>query len=180
MVEQVVLVDEENAVQGTAAKHSVHDDETPLHRGMSIYLFNDDGDLLLQQRSDAKKTWPSYWSNSCCGHPALEETILEAARRRCDEELGVKLTRLTVALPEYRYRFELDGVVENELCPVLVAQPKTDFDINPDEVQAVRWASWSDVKEFDDEDTYTPWFLDEIDELAESDQFMSWYDEVIE
>jgi isopentenyl-diphosphate delta-isomerase len=178
MVEHVVLVDEENNVEGTVPKQAAHGPDTELHRGISVYVFDEDGQLLLQQRSDAKKTWPGFWSNSCCGHPSLDETVLETARRRCREELDLTLTRLTVALPEYQYEFEHDGVVEKELCPVLVAQPKSGIDPNPDEVQATRWAAWDDVTGFDDESVYSPWFLDEVEELQESDVFNQWFEEV--
>jgi isopentenyl-diphosphate delta-isomerase len=179
MVEKVVLVDDDNAVQGTAPKHSVHDEETPLHRGFSTYVFNDDGKLLLQQRSEAKTTWPGFWSNSVCGHPEIEETVVEAARRRADDELNLTLTKLTVVLPEYRYEFSHENIKENELCPVLVAQPKSSISPNPDEVQATTWESWEDIVDYKDESTYTPWFLDEVDELQDTEKFNDWYDEVI-
>jgi len=178
MVEKVVLVDDENHVQGTAPKRTVHDEDTELHRGISVYVFDDDGRLLLQQRSDRKTTWPGFWSNSCCGHPGLDETVLAAARRRCEEELDLTLTRLTVALPEYQYEFEHNGVVEREICPVLVAQPKTGFDPNPEEVQATDWMAWSDVTSLSDTTTYTPWFLDEVELLQEADTFTTWFEEV--
>jgi isopentenyl-diphosphate delta-isomerase len=67
--ELVVLVDENNTVLGTMPKSEVHGAETPLHRAFSIFLFNAEKKLLLQQRSHVKKTWPLAWSNSCCGHP---------------------------------------------------------------------------------------------------------------
>lgn len=178
MVEKVVLVDEENNVEGTTPKQAVHGEETPLHRGISVFVFDEDGRLLLQRRSDAKRTWPGFWSNSCCGHPDLDETVLEAARRRVDEELSLTLTRLTVAVPDYQYACEQGGVQENEICPVLVAQPKTSVDANPAEVQSTTWTPWEDVKEFDDSSKYTPWFLEEVAELQESEVFTSWFDEV--
>lgn len=178
MVEKVVLVDDENRVQGTAPKQGFHDDETPLHRGFSVYVFDDEHGLLLQQRSSKKTTWPGYWSNSVCGHPELDESVVQAARRRARQELSLQLTRLSVVLPDYQYTFENNGVVENEICPVLVAQPKSDLSPNPAEVQDTAWAAWQEVQAFDDEDTYTPWFLDEVTELKQSDQFNAWLEEV--
>jgi len=68
-VEKVVLVDEENNVLGTTDKSTVHTANTPLHRGFSAFIFNSKQEILLQQRSKYKKTWPLVWSNSCCGHP---------------------------------------------------------------------------------------------------------------
>jgi isopentenyl-diphosphate delta-isomerase len=61
-IEHVVLVDESNAVLGTMPKAEVHGATTPLHRGFSLFLFNRERKLLLQQRSAKKKTWPLVWS----------------------------------------------------------------------------------------------------------------------
>lgn len=140
--EHVVLVTGENEVVGTAPKATVHTDATPLHRGFSLFLFRTNGDLLLQQRALSKKTWPGVWSNSCCGHPALDESPLEAAERRLRDELGITNVTVTMMLPDYRYRAERDGVVENELCPVMVALSDEPVVRNPDEVEATEWIGW--------------------------------------
>lgn len=162
--EWVVLVDEANRELGVARKEDVHHAATPLHRAFSLFLFDRDGRTLLQRRALGKRTWPGIWSNSCCGHPAPGESTLAAATRRCREELGVVPEAPWVALPDYRYRAELDGVVENELCPVVVAtlDPRA---LAPDrrEVEAVRWLDW---REFVDDvarrpDAWSPWSVEE-------------------
>jgi len=56
-----VLVDEHNQPIGQAEKIAIHNENTPLHRGFSVFLFNKKGELLLQQRSSKKKTWPLIW-----------------------------------------------------------------------------------------------------------------------
>src|SRR5438067_12237108 len=98
MQEEVVLVNEQNEPVGTSEKLVTHNSQTPLHRGFSVFLFNTNGELLLQQRSSKKKTWPLVWSNSCCGHPQLNETSIDAAKRRLRHELGIKDTQLWVIL----------------------------------------------------------------------------------
>jgi isopentenyl-diphosphate delta-isomerase len=141
--EAVVLVDEHNQVVGTMPKATVHGRETPLHRGFSSFIFrSSDRRLLLQQRSASKRTWPLVWSNSCCGHPGLGESNIEAARRRLKAELGLDPTMLEEVAP-YRYCFSRDGIMENEICPILIGLVESEPVINPDEVQAVRWTKWS-------------------------------------
>ena len=139
--EEVVLVDEENTVLGTMPKDGAHGSKTPLHRGFSLFLFDREGRLLLQQRSHTKKTWPLVWSNSVCGHPSLRESNTDAAKRRLSFELGMSATRIEEVMP-YRYSFVRDGVMENEICPILIGftldQPKP----NADEVEATRWVQW--------------------------------------
>ncbi len=144
--EVVVLVDEKNNVLGTSPKSSVHTAATPLHRGFSFFLFDQAGRILLQQRSHTKKTWPLVWSNSVCGHPALNETNVDAAKRRLAHELRMSATHIEEISP-YRYTFVRDGVMENEICPILAGftldQPKP----NADEVEATRWVPWSEFLE---------------------------------
>lgn len=139
--EHVVLVDEYNNVLGTAAKSQVHGADTPLHRGFSCFIFNRDGKLLLQQRSHKKKTWPLVWSNSVCGHPALDESNVDAARRRLAFELGMEATTIE-EVASYRYKFVRAGVMENEICPILIGFTDHEPKPNPEEVEAARWVDW--------------------------------------
>ena len=140
--EEVVLVDEENNVLGTQKKSLVHGPTTPLHRGFSLFLFDRTGRLLLQQRSRTKKTWPLVWSNSVCGHPALNESNVDAARRRLADELGMTAAHIEEIAP-YRYCFTRDGVMENEICPILIGTTDREPKPNEEEVEATRWVAWS-------------------------------------
>src|SRR3989338_1834245 len=138
----VVLVDPENNVIKTAPKLETHNKNTPLHRGFSVFLFNKNRELLLQKRSFKKKTWPGIWSNSCCGHPMLNEPPIEAGERRLKFELCIEPESIVEILPDFSYKVEKDGIVENELCPVLVAFTNQEPVINKDEVENVRWVKW--------------------------------------
>ena len=170
--EVVVLVDEKNNVLGTMPKSSVHTAATPLHRGFSLFLFDRAGRLLLQQRSHTKKTWPLVWSNSVCGHPTLDESNVEAAKRRLLLELGMNATHIEEVAP-YRYKFVRDGVMENEVCPILVGFTIEEPKPNPEEVEAVRWVPWSDF--FEEikarPSTYSEWCEEEARILEGSSRF---------
>src|SRR5262245_22921486 len=127
---------------GTMPKSAVHGANTPLHRAFSSYVFSArDKRLLLQQRSHKKKTWPLIWSNSCCGHPTAEESNVNAANRRLEHELGLRPILLEEVAP-YRYCFSRNGVMENEICPILVGLVEHEPVPNPNEVEAVRWIEW--------------------------------------
>lgn len=141
-MEEVVLIDEQNNQIGTMPKTEVHSGHTPLHRGFSIFIFNSKCELLLQQRALSKKTFPGVWSNSCCGHPNSQETPEQAANRRVKEELGISLGRIYMILPHYRYRTEMNGIWENEICPVMIAFYDGEINVNPDEVEAIEWIDW--------------------------------------
>ena len=175
IIETVVLVDEHDNVIGTAAKRDVHHSETPLHRGFSVFVFDPDGRLLLQRRAWSKRTWPGAWSNSCCGHPALDESPEQAAARRLDFELGLTAVDLTLVLPEFRYRAEKDGVVENEICPVLVGFTDQQPSLNPDEVAETKWVEWEEFVDSFERAEISPWAVMEARELLSSPLFRSLY-----
>ena len=146
--EQVVLVDDAGHALGTADKYAVHGTDTPLHLAFSCYVFDDEGQVLLTRRALHKRTWPGVWTNTVCGHPAPGEPIDEAVRRRARHELGLELTGLTLLLPRFRYRAEMeDGTVENELCPVFVARTADVPRPHPDEVADVAWVPWATLRD---------------------------------
>lgn len=141
--EQVVLLDEDGAAIGTAAKADVHHADTPLHLAFSCYVFDEAGRFLLTQRARHKPTFGGVWTNSCCGHPAPGEAIEDAVRRRVEQEVGVSLDDLRLVLPAFRYRAVMDnGVTENEMCPVFVATTKDAVRLDPEEVDDHEWVDW--------------------------------------
>lgn len=171
--DMIVYVDKAGKPIGTAPKLAAHDGDTRLHSAFSVFVFNEKGELLLQQRAFSKKTWPGTWSNSCCGHVMLHENVVDAAKRRLAYELGLKVDKIEIILPNYRYRAEKDGIVENETCPVLVGFVSTEPSPNPREVADIRWEPWPLFLEnaANPANGYSPWAMEETRLLAESPSF---------
>ena len=88
--ENLILVDQQDREIGTLDKAACHDGQGMLHRAFSLFIFNSQGELLLQKRSSQKRLWGGYWSNSCCSHPRQGEEYEIAIRRRLKEELGIQ------------------------------------------------------------------------------------------
>ncbi|MGI8813365.1 MAG: isopentenyl-diphosphate Delta-isomerase [Pyrinomonadaceae bacterium] len=172
--DMIVFVDETGQAIGTGPKLASHTSDTQLHAAFSVFLFNDKGEVLLQQRSAAKKTWPGVWSNSCCGHVMLHEKPADAAARRLRYELGISHTQLRTALPDFKYRAELDGIVENELCPVLIGFTNDDPQPNPNEVGAVKWVDWNGflATAASPDSGISPWAVEEVRLLSLSSAFI--------
>ena len=109
------------------------------HKAISVFVM--DGDhLLIQKRAAGKYHTPGLWANTCCTHPEWNESGMDCAQRRLKEELGI--TGLTLDQREtLEYRAPVGGgMVEHEVVEVFVANaPDVTWDLNPDEVEAVRW-----------------------------------------
>ena len=146
-IEQIVLLDKDLQPIGAAPKLASHHTDTPLHLAFSCYVFDDKGRLLVTRRAQQKKVWPGIWTNTCCGHPSPGEVIEQAVHRRLLQELGMKVTDLKLALPDFRYRCEFNKIVENEFCPVFVARAISEPSLNPDEVGEYVWLSWEELKD---------------------------------
>ncbi|MFE0027672.1 isopentenyl-diphosphate Delta-isomerase [Amycolatopsis sp. NPDC059021] len=142
--EQIVLLDEDGRAVGVAPKIASHHENTPLHLAFTCYGFDRDGLFLATRRAATKKTWPGAWTNTCCGHPAPGEHLFDAVSRRLAAELGVRAARLDVVVPAVRYRARMDnGIVENEIGPVVRAVLHDTPAPNPDEVAGLRWLPWT-------------------------------------
>lgn len=142
--EYVVLVDESGRPVGQAPKAEVHTGSTPLHLAFSCYGFDGSGRLLCTRRAESKLTFPGVWTNTCCGHPMPGERLEDAVHRRLRDELGIAAGDLVCALPDFRYRAEMNGIQENEICPVFLCRVTGALTLNPDEVSEARWLSWED------------------------------------
>jgi isopentenyl-diphosphate delta-isomerase len=170
MTELVVLLDDDGRATGTADKAEVHGPDTPLHLAFSAYLFDIDGRLLVTRRALGKRTFPGVWTNSVCGHPAPEERLADAVRRRAADELGAAVASLRLVLPRFAYRAEMDGIVERELCPVYAGwlAPGESLDLAPDEVEDADWVRWADFAAdvLAGERSVSPWCGEQVPQLV--------------
>jgi len=164
--EPLILVDEQDREIGYRHKRECHSGHGILHRAFSIFLFDGQGRVLLQQRSAVKPLWPLYWSNSCCSHPRRGESLDQATRRRLREELNLDSEL------EYLYKFIYqadygDIGAEHELCHVYIGAASGQIEVHPDEIADWRWTPMELVsRELRDEpERYTPWFKLEWSEL---------------
>lgn len=156
--EQLILVNERNRATGVAGKTAVHRAGL-LHRAFSIFVVDERGRIVVQQRSAKKYHSGGLWANSCCGHPRPGERTVSAAHRRLAEELGLTGT-LSFGFFA-RYQAELgNGMHENEYVYVyfgrLLSQPKPD----PDEVADIAHLSCDDISRRirREPDAFTFWF----------------------
>ena len=163
MEEFVILVNPEDKVLGLMEKQQAHINGL-LHRAFSVFLFNEKGEMLLQKRASKKYHSPNQWTNAVCSHPRIDETYLEGANRRLMEELGIE----TQISEKFHFICKADvgsGLWEHELDHVFIGQYNSEFNLNKDEVEEIRYVSLKNLDQ-------------EISELPE--QFTEWFKIILE
>ncbi len=156
--ESLILVDEEDRKTGILPKAECHAGQGLLHRAFSVFLFNTNGELLLQKRSAQKPLWPLYWSNSCCSHPRESESVEDAGHRRIREELNLESDIEFLYKFQYQVPFNNIGS-EHELCHVFAGYTSGDVVAHPDEIAAWRFISPDALTReiAADQQRFTPW-----------------------
>ena len=157
--DSLILVDEWDRNIGYMSKADCHRGSGALHRAFSVLIFNDLGELLLQQRAASKPLWPNYWSNSCCSHPRQAETMEAAIDRRLREELGVSCPVHFLFKFQYQARFDANHA-EYEMCSVYIGRCSARLRINWNEILAWRWICPEALQlEMAGAKHFTPWFI---------------------
>lgn len=136
----IILVDEHDNQIGTAEKLAAHK-QGRLHRAFSIFVFNTQGELLMQKRAAGKYHSALLWSNSCCSHPSPGEETLAAAHRRLQEEMGFDCPLTHAGHILYRTEFE-NGLTEHEYDHMYIGL--YDGSIAADSSEAAEW-KWQSV-----------------------------------
>ncbi|KAJ1967037.1 isopentenyl-diphosphate delta-isomerase idi1 [Dispira parvispora] len=184
MEEKCILIDENDVKVGVETKKNCHlmtnISNGLLHRAFSVFLFDLQGRLLLQQRADEKITFPACFTNTCCSHPLntaleLEEKgawgVRRAAQRKLEHELGIPPEEIPLDQFKYltriHYMAPSDSVWgEHEIDYILFFQPRernVTLNVSPNEVQSVRYVTKDELKQLlrDAEQgrvLVTPWF----------------------
>jgi isopentenyl-diphosphate delta-isomerase len=154
----LILVDEEDNETGSCEKVDCHLGEGKLHRAFSVFLFDPDGKVLIQQRNENKMLWGGYWANSCCSHPRLGETTHDAAHRRVREELGAASDLTFLYKFVYHARFG-DVGSEYENCWVFAGHFDGTVNVDPEEIADWRLVTPDELTaEIENHsDRFSPW-----------------------
>ncbi|MDB5985854.1 MAG: isopentenyl-diphosphate delta-isomerase [Nevskia sp.] len=157
--EPLILVDPQDREIGFLPKADAHVGHGTLHRAFSLFVFDPQGRVLLQQRAAGKRLWPQFWSNTCCSHPRRGEDMESAIHRRLEEELGFECELRFLFKFQYQAQFDADGA-ENELCWVYAGHSDAAPKVNANEIAALRYVA-PDALDAEIEAqpaAFTPWF----------------------
>ena len=165
--EFVILVDKDDRELGLMEKMEAHE-KGVLHRAFSVFVFNPNKELMLQQRAFGKYHSPGLWTNTCCSHPRKGESVEQGAHRRLMEEMGFDC-ELKKAF-HFTYKADVgQGLTEHEFDHVLIAITDTQPEINPLEVNNWRYITIENLKlEIKESpDQFTVWFKIALEEVEQ-------------
>ncbi|KAK2733918.1 isopentenyl-diphosphate delta-isomerase idi1 [Onygenales sp. PD_40] len=181
MDEMCIVLDDNDQPIGSASKKTCHlmtnINRGLLHRAFSVFLFDSQNRLLLQQRASEKITFPDMWTNTCCSHPlgipgetgaeleAAVQGVRRAAQRKLNHELGIKAEQVPLEKFEFltriHYKAPSDGKWgEHEIDYILFIQADVDLDVNANEVRDTKYVTADELKQMFEEPglKFTPWF----------------------
>ena len=180
MDEECILIDDDDNPLGPGSKVLCHLGEGRLHRAFSVLLFDSEGRLLIQKRAGSKITFPGVWANTCCSHPLYTPEELEdgvgvkrAAIRKLGQELGISSEHVSVddfqLISRLHYQARADERwVEHEIDHVLVLRADVDIEVNPNEIEEIRWVTADELADMiagtpDNDTLIAPWFIEIAD-----------------
>jgi len=163
--EKVILVNELDEQIGLMPKLEAHE-KAVLHRAFSVFVLNDQNEIMLQQRAHQKYHSPLLWTNTCCSHQRDGETNIQAGNRRLYEEMGFNTDLKELFHFIYKAPFD-NGLTEHELDHVMIGYYDGEPEINTEEVEAWKWMKIEDVKNdmLCNAEEYTVWFKIIFDEF---------------
>lgn len=177
--DECILLDDNDKMIGSSNKLTTHtfDNKNPrglLHRAFSVFLFNEEGKLLLQQRAEDKITFPLVWTNTCCSHPLygfspseVDEPsdvangsvpgVKNAAIRKLDHELGINPKKLKQSDFKFltRLHYWAADVVthgssspwgEHEIDYILFIKKNVTLKINREEVNDTKYVTLEELQ----------------------------------
>ncbi|WP_438965627.1 isopentenyl-diphosphate Delta-isomerase [Flavobacterium sp.] len=156
--EKVILVDINDEPLGLMDKMAAHE-QALLHRAFSVFVLNDQNEVMLQQRASHKYHSPLLWTNTCCSHQRAGESNIQAGKRRLEEEMGFKTELKELFHFIYKAPFD-NGLTEHELDHVMIGYSNEAPKINKEEVESWKWMKIEDIKNDMQihPEIYTVWF----------------------
>ena len=155
---EVILVNEQDEPIGVMDKMEAHR-KGLLHRAISVFIFDSEGRMLLQQRSKEKYHGGLLWTNACCSHPYVNESVEAAAARRLQEELGFSTPLTKIFSFTYHAAVEND-LIEHEFDHVFAGEYNGSITPDPHEVAAHEYRGLPQIKSTLEAypDQFTSWF----------------------
>ena len=136
------------------------------HYAFSLFLFNKNGEMLIQKRALTKYHSGGFWSNACCSHFRDKNEFQNkenTAKNRLEEEIGIDFQEDLKFVDVFEYCENVgNGLIENEIDYIFTGliDDDTNFELNKNEVECVKFVSIDELKQdvLKNAHKYTIWF----------------------
>jgi isopentenyldiphosphate isomerase len=139
--ELLEIVDYKGDVIGCAPRKIIHGNPSLMHRVVHVLVFNREGKILLQKRSQKKDVAPGKWDTSVGGHVGIGEDLMSSSKREMHEELGI-----TGYEPEFLYSYIHSNRYETEMVATFRCVCEHGFSFNEEEIDDLRFWSRDEIK----------------------------------
>ncbi len=121
------------------------------HRAIYGFVFNKNGDVLLQRRSKNKKLWPDLWDVTAGGHVLTGEFGAQALIREVKEELGIDISEDELKYLVGSTSSNIKGNIKNNHfneCYIITKDIDiTKIKLQKEEVSDIRWFTKEEILE---------------------------------
>ena len=158
------IFDKNGKCIGQASRRECHGNPALLHRTAHVVVIHpDSGDILLQKRSMTKDIQPGKWDTAVGGHLEVGESFEAGALRELAEELGVAGD----VVLNYFFDDQIRNEIESEDVRVFGTELSGPFDFQRSEIDEVRFWSWEEIDQADQQQLFTPNVIKELQKLRE-------------
>jgi len=141
MSEKLDIVNEEDEIVDVKTRKEAHNSGL-RHRSVMFFVLNNDGKLLMTQRSEDKRFYPGHWSVVLGGHVTSGLSYEEALEKEMEEEIGLvedyeEIGSFAKDIEEEKENVKLYGV---EVDP-------EDIELSPIEFERARFISLEELED---------------------------------
>jgi len=126
--EFIEILDENGQSLHTFKKRAVVHRDGLWHRTVHAWIVTLDDEVLMQQRSAHKLTYPGKWDISCAGHIVAGASSRETAMQEAKEELGISLSAFELRkIGSLRQCFTFGSIIEKEIVDLYLVRRSIDL-----------------------------------------------------
>ena len=158
MEEYISIVDENDHVIASKARATV--ESSDIYRVSALFIYDEQGNILLGKRSVTKKNNPGLWSPLVNGTNSFGETYEENIIREAQEEIGISLEKVEyVAKVRVKEKHNFFVTFFSTCIP-----HDQKLVIDPSEIEELRWYSNAELTATlkQNPSSFVPGFLENI------------------
>ncbi len=143
---KITFVNDKDEIIGSGTKEEAWENGN-IHRIVRIFIFNSQGEMLIQKRADSVILFPGLWDHAVGGHVDEGENYIDAAKREAREELGIADIKLE-EIKKYFADETGEGKLKRRFNTLYRATYEGPVSLNKEEVAEVRWISFAELEKW--------------------------------